>query len=125
MKTTGPERAVISIVKVNRSLSARQIIKRWRIGRLSFAFSWRSKHSPSGRFGGGWNWKLGLQLGGSTLILSLLTFELTARINRDKARAAHLDSRKPPEFVPGLLKKKRKEGSDESDDPRNVEGRRT
>jgi len=32
-----------------------------------------------GRFGGGWNWKLGFQLGYGTLIISLLVFDI--RVN--------------------------------------------
>lgn len=33
-----------------------------------------SKADLFGRFGGGWNWNLGFQAGGSTLIINLLTF---------------------------------------------------
>lgn len=43
-------------------------------------------HRPSsglGRFGGGWNWKVGTQVGVRTLILSLLVAEL--RIEREKS----------------------------------------
>lgn len=37
------------------------------------------EHRPPklfGRFGGGWNWKLGFQAGGKTLIISLLVFSI-------------------------------------------------
>lgn len=34
-----------------------------------------------GRFGGGWNWKLGFQAGGSTLIISLLVGDLRIDFN--------------------------------------------
>lgn len=30
------------------------------------------QNKPLGRFGGGWNWKVGFQIGGRTLIISLL-----------------------------------------------------
>lgn len=37
----------------------------------------RDTRGTMGRFGGGWNWKVGAQLGGSTLLLSLLVAEVT------------------------------------------------
>lgn len=46
------------------------------IGKLYMQFLWRSKKHFWGRFGGGWNWKLGFQIGGSTVIVNLLTFSL-------------------------------------------------
>lgn len=30
-----------------------------------------------GRFGGGWNWKVGIQVGGKTVLISLLVAQLT------------------------------------------------
>lgn len=47
---------------------------RWtrHIGPLSFQFLWRSRKSFLGRFGGGWNWELGFQYGGDTLIVNWL-----------------------------------------------------
>ncbi len=36
----------------------------------------RKKSDWMGRFGGGWNWSLGFQAGGSTVILNLLTFSV-------------------------------------------------
>lgn len=52
--------------------------------RLKGNFTIRSKSNSWGRFGGGWNWKLGFQAGGSTIIISLLIAEL--RINRYKLK---------------------------------------
>ncbi len=37
-----------------------------------FWFDWRSAKSLMGRFGGGWQWRLGIQAGGSTVIIHLL-----------------------------------------------------
>lgn len=51
------------------------------IGRLSIKLEWRSKKSRMGRFGGGWNWKLGFQSGGSTVIISLLVLTIAFRLN--------------------------------------------
>lgn len=44
-----------------------------------------SRHHAWGRFGGGWNWILGFQAGGSTLILNLLTFSVRIDFRRGKA----------------------------------------
>lgn len=46
--------------------------------RIGFEFhSKKSSHGEMfGRFGGGWNWKLGFQSGGNTLIISLLVAEV-------------------------------------------------
>lgn len=52
--------------------------------KLKGNFTIRSKTNSWGRFGGGWNWKLGFQAGGSTIIISLLIAEL--RINKYKPR---------------------------------------
>jgi hypothetical protein len=43
-----------------------------KIGRVKFGFKWRVKSGYMGRFGGGWNWSLGFQAGGSTIMLNLL-----------------------------------------------------
>jgi len=52
----------------------------YRLGRSdtwSFRFHWRRSDGFMGRFGGGWNWKIGLQMGSSSLIISLLIFSIT------------------------------------------------
>jgi hypothetical protein len=43
-----------------------------RVGRVKFVFNWRAAPGPLGRFGGGWNWSLGFQAGGRTVMLNLL-----------------------------------------------------
>lgn len=50
-----------------------------RIGRWEFRATARSSNSPMGRFGGGWQWKVGVQWGGSTIIFSLLIMEIIIR----------------------------------------------
>ncbi len=52
------------------------IIKKMRIGALSITFKFKSKDNFMGRFGGGWNWKLGFQAGGKTIIFNLLICSL-------------------------------------------------
>lgn len=36
----------------------------------------RKKSSFMGRFGGGWNWELGLQIGSSSVIINLLVLSI-------------------------------------------------
>lgn len=54
--------------------------KKWKLFGFEIVFSWRSKKNAWGRFGGGWNWKVGIQIGASVVIVSLLVAEL--RINK-------------------------------------------
>jgi hypothetical protein len=46
-----------------------------KIGPLGVKFSWRSSKGW-GRFGGGWQWKIGVQAAGRTVLFSLLFCEL-------------------------------------------------
>ena len=48
--------------------------KTWtkKIGHYTIKYERRSKDELWGRFGGGWDWELGFQLGGNTLIINLL-----------------------------------------------------
>jgi hypothetical protein len=53
------------------------INKRWQFGRLNARLYWRRADGLMGRFGGGWDWKLGFQAStpskyGWTIIFSLL-----------------------------------------------------
>jgi hypothetical protein len=43
---------------------------------IKISFSHTKSDSLWGRFGGGWNWKLGFQIGGNTLLISLLICEI-------------------------------------------------
>ena len=52
------------------------IDKTCRIGRVKINFNMRSAEGYMGRFGGGWNWKLGVMVGGRTVIVSLLVADL-------------------------------------------------
>ena len=70
------EMDLIKVVRLNRASPRTEIRKNWRLGRLAVQYHWRSKKNLWGRFGGGWNWKLGFQVGGSTVIVDLLVFSL-------------------------------------------------
>jgi hypothetical protein len=56
--------------------STRVVERQWCLGRLKTVFTVRGSDGVMGRFGGGWNWKLGFQAGGRTVIFSLLVAEL-------------------------------------------------
>ena len=64
--------------------SSYKINRRWTIGRICVAFSARSSDGFMGRFGGGWNWKLGAQIGGTTAIFSLLIADLSISLSKRK-----------------------------------------
>lgn len=56
--------------------SKKLISKRWNIWCFEFKFEMKSSKGIMGRFGGGWNWKVGIQVGGKTIIIYLLVASL-------------------------------------------------
>ncbi len=65
----------------------KEIKKSWQIGRLAVAFRWGSRTNLMGRFGGGWNWELGFQLGGTTIIFNLLVCSVRVSLTKPKPSA--------------------------------------
>jgi hypothetical protein len=55
----------------------KHIVKKKVFNNLQIRFSYRSSTHVWGRFGGGWNWKLGLQIGTRTVLVSLLICEIS------------------------------------------------
>lgn len=51
---------------------------------LVFKFSWRSIHESMGRFGGGWNWKIGAQWSRTDFLLSLLVAEVVIKQKQEE-----------------------------------------
>ncbi len=49
----------------------RGIRKNWKSGRLKILFVWNRDEGLC-RFGGGWNWQVGVQCGGRSVIFNLL-----------------------------------------------------
>ena len=45
-------------------------------GRYKFKIAWKSKSNITGRFGGGWNWELGIRWGSNDVIINLLVLSL-------------------------------------------------
>lgn len=52
-----------------------------RTGNLDITFRHNKKDRLFGRFGGGWNWALGIQVGTRTIIINLLIMSI--RIEKD------------------------------------------
>ena len=63
-------------------MEAHHILIRRKIGRLEICFKWRKKCPFWGRFGGGWNWELGFQAGGRTLLVNLIFCSLVLHWGR-------------------------------------------
>ena len=67
--------------------------KKLTIGRVTFhGGRKRSKNEPMGRFGGGWNWKLGITAGswyaksGMTILVALLVDEYRIQIGPRRSK---------------------------------------
>ena len=75
-KLSEEEKGIVAIVRFNAAEKKTEIKKEWHIGRLRIVYHWRSSKNLWGRFGGGWNWKLGIQAGARTVIVEMLVFSL-------------------------------------------------
>ena len=60
--------------------------RKWRIGRVKIKISWRSSDNFTGRFGGGWNWKLGVQVSRCGFIISLLVMDINVSWYKPKSK---------------------------------------
>ena len=63
-------------------MTCKRIKREIKIGRLRIVFNFVSKGCFMGRFGGGWNWKVGFQAGGRTLIFNLFIFSLRIEVSK-------------------------------------------
>ena len=64
------------MMRLNRVAKIKGFTKAARIGKVKITFQYREKSNLWGRFGGGWNWKLGFQAGSNCLIIELLIASL-------------------------------------------------
>lgn len=55
----------------------------WNVQGRKVTFGHRTPDEPMGRFGGGWQWSLGFEAGGNTIIFNLLV--CSVRIDRRKS----------------------------------------
>jgi hypothetical protein len=77
---------ILAIAALNRLSPRREIRREWRVGRFNIVYHWRHPASLWGRFGGGWQWEIGVQAGGSTLIVSLLVASVTFTLKTTEPR---------------------------------------
>lgn len=67
---------ILALSALNKLEKKRDIRKIFYIGKFKITFHRGDKNSMWGRFGGGWQWKLGFQASKSTLLLNCLVFSL-------------------------------------------------
>ena len=84
MKLDNLEKGIIAICRLNKLEKKLEINKTWRIGKLQINYNWCSSKNLWGRFGGGWNWELGIQVGGKTVILNCLIFKIRFDIIKEE-----------------------------------------
>lgn len=51
-------------------------VRKWNMLWLDWKFECNSSKGSFGRFGGGWNWVVGIQIGGGALMINLLIASL-------------------------------------------------
>lgn len=78
-KLSERELGVVGIVRLNKRAWAREAAQKQRItyewkpfGHLKISFLWQSSKCLWGRFGGGWQWKVGFQASRTCIIFNLL-----------------------------------------------------
>jgi hypothetical protein len=93
MKTISKLRALNTFLKMSDKekieagwFSKPIISKKWRIGRFKFEFEMCDKNGVMGRFGGGWNWKLGFQSSWGKSVGTIIFFLLVASLRIDYIR---------------------------------------
>ena len=82
MELNTREKGVLALLRLNEVSKKREIRKRLSIGRLEIVFNWRSRHNLWGRFGGGWQWVVGIEVGSTTVILNLLICSLRFSVKK-------------------------------------------
>lgn len=72
------DRAYMSIIRTNRLRGTAYVcIYRGHLFGFRWRFSWRRKTEFFGRFGAGWNWKLGVQAGSGSVLFGFVVAELS------------------------------------------------
>lgn len=69
---TEREAGILAVVRENDRVGVDRIVRECRIGRVHMKYERRSRKNLWGRFGGGWNWVLGVQWSRTTVIVNLL-----------------------------------------------------
>lgn len=58
---TQEENRILGIIRYNRMRQPIEVNRAWNIGQLTIEYNKRSSKNLWGRFGGGWQWNLGIQ----------------------------------------------------------------
>ncbi len=83
-RLTNRERGILAICKLNKIFPPRyEINKQILIGKFDIRIEKRSKNNLWGRFGGGWNWVLGIEVGKTTIIINWLIGQIIIRKRRE------------------------------------------
>ena len=67
---------ILAICALNKLEEKKELYKKIKVGQFNIAFNWRSPDCFWGRFGGGWQWAVGFQVGGKTVNLNCLVFNI-------------------------------------------------
>ena len=70
------QNGILAICALNKLEQKQEIYKRLRIGKLGISFRWRSSKCLWGRFGGGWQWALDIELAKRTININCLVFSV-------------------------------------------------
>jgi hypothetical protein len=74
---TNEEKWWLKIMRLNKVLPKDTYIdKKFKIGKVKTHIEWKSSKSLWGRFGGGWNWHLGVEWSKTTIIIFLLVMSI-------------------------------------------------
>ena len=73
------------IMRRNKAEKKERIVRKAQIGRLRIRYSRRRKKELWGRFGGGWNWAIGFEAGGTTLLVHLLISSISFNWRKEEA----------------------------------------
>lgn len=87
MRVTQAERGWLSLLRYNRLTPVIETRQTTTIGRIKVEYKCRSRKNLMGRFGGGWNWVLGVQVGSTTVIVNLLVCSVRFELNKEQPNA--------------------------------------
>lgn len=76
MNLTEQEKAIVEVVRINKIAPRLEVTRKFKLGRVAVTYNRRSSKNLWGRFGAGWNWKLGVSIGSTTVIVDLLVASL-------------------------------------------------
>lgn len=80
------QKGILAVCAANRIEKKHEIHKKWKISRFEVSFHWGDSNALWSRFGGGWNWKLGVQVSAAlqTWVFSFLVFSITIYLPKKK-----------------------------------------